>query len=108
MLKALKKLKVRHKVRTGCACNKKNTVFTYILPIRLDKGIVKAMKSFGENAMPFHKTCMLKIEAPNYSIVGINKLREIKIILKNKSVTNIVTKFEIALAIYIQNRKKVK
>lgn len=107
MLNSLKKLKVRFKVGSGCSCNKKNIVYTYILPIRIDGTIVGAFKFFGKNSLPFVKTCMLKIENQDYSIVGIDKLKEVKIMFKNsKNVAQIINRFEAALAAYIIGKVK--
>jgi hypothetical protein len=106
MLDKLKKLKVRLKVNSGCSCKKGGVTYTYILPVRLDKTAVEAMKSFGKNIRPFHKTRMIKIESPDYSIVGIDKLREIKLIFKNtKNISQIVRRFEEALAAYVHGKK---
>ena len=106
MLDQLKKLKVRFKVRSGCSCSKRSLVYTYILPVRLDESIVGALKSFGKNCRPFNKTRMVKIETPDYSIMGIDKLKEIKLTFKkSKNVAEVVRRFETALAAYVHGKK---
>lgn len=106
MLEKLQKLNVRVKVGSGCACSKKHTVYTYVLPIRLDRDIVNAMKVFGDNVMNFNRTAMLKIETKDISIVAINKLKEIKLTFKNKiNVPQTINRFEEALAAYIRGKK---
>jgi hypothetical protein len=107
MLDKLKKLKVRLKVNSGCSCKKGGITYTYILPVRLDKTVTEAMKPFGKNIRPFHKTRMVKIETSDYSIVGIDKLREIKLIFKNtKNVAEVVRQFEVTLAAYVYGKVK--
>lgn len=107
MLEKLKKLNVKFKVDHGCACSKSVAVYTYVLPIRIDSDIAEAMKSFGNNVRPFNKTRMLKIETPEYSIIGVDKLRELKFTFKKnvKNMPTMVKRFEEALAFYILGKK---
>ena len=104
----LKKFGVIHRVVQGCKCSKSFLTYIYTIPIQLDENIVNFMSKFGNLAVDFNKTALLKIENQNLSIVGVKRLKEVKLILKNNKDIGIIDSFEKSLAEYVKLKKEIK
>jgi hypothetical protein len=105
MNKTLKEIGVRRNIKKGCACKKEHMTYGYSLPVKLEPDVVPFLKSIGVPGASFEKTSLLRIETKDVSVVGIRRLKEIKIIFKNKGNSTIMKKFENAIVEYIKMKK---
>lgn len=102
MIDELKQLGVKHRISKGCKCNNSYITHMYTLPKGLDANIVKHLTSLGNPALPFSRVSLLRIENKNYSIIGVKRLKEVKIILKTNEDDNIISQFERSLVNYLK------
>lgn len=102
----LKKFGVYHRVVKGCKCSKTFITYIYTLPVGLDSDIVGVLSNFGHNVVPFNKSAMLKIDNANLSIIGIKRLKDIKLIFKKNNDSQTLVLFEEALLNYLKSKKE--
>jgi len=84
----------RRKIGT---CPSGCVTFAYDLPMRLDEGILQFIGSLGKLAFPFDRTAVLKLECPAFTVSGIRRLREIRVVLKKGTTEKDLLVFEEAL-----------
>jgi len=84
----------RRKIGT---CPSGCVTFAYDLPVRLDEGILPFLEPLGRFALPFLKTSVLKLECPGFTVSGIKRLREIRVVLKKGTTEQDLLAFEAAL-----------
>lgn len=84
----------RRKIGT---CPSGCVTFAYDLPVRLDEGILPFLEPLGRLAFPFLKTSVLKLECPGFTVSGIKRLREIRVVLKKGTSERDLLAFEEAL-----------
>lgn len=100
----LSKLGVNVVISNSCSCRNKSITYTYTLPIRVDPSIEEFIKSLGESSMSFHKHSMAKINNEDFSLIAINRLKQIKLIIKNNLAAHIIEEVENLLIDYIRKR----
>lgn len=71
--------------------------FAYDLPVRLDEGALPFLEPLGKLTLPFGKTSILRLECSSYTITGIKRLKEIRVILKAGTTEKDILPFEAAL-----------
>lgn len=71
--------------------------FAYDLPVRLDESILSFLQPLGKLALPFDKTSVLKLECPGFTVSGIKRLKEIRVVLQKGTVEKDIQIFEEAL-----------
>lgn len=84
----------RRKIGT---CPSGCVTFAYDLPVRLDESILPFIEPLGKLALPFGKTPVLKLDCPGFTISGIKRLREIRVVLKKGTIEQDIIPFEQAL-----------
>jgi hypothetical protein len=84
----------RRKIGT---CPSGCVTFAYDLPVRLDEGILPFLEPLGRFALPFARTSVLKLECPGFTVSGIKRLREIRVVLKKGTTEQDLLAFEQAL-----------
>ncbi len=94
MNELLKKAGVRQITKKGCSCRKTLITYVYSLPIKLNPSIVPLLKPIGKPGASFEKTSLLRVETKNVSIVGVKRLKEIKLIFKKNNDSAILNQFE--------------
>lgn len=104
MIPQLQKMGVNKVIGGGCNCSSSHSAYTYILPFGLDSGIIEPMSQFGNSSTSFEKQALLKIENQDFSIVGVRRLKQIKIIIKNPNVSHLIDKFEEAIVQWLEKR----
>jgi len=71
--------------------------FAYDLPVRLDESILLFLQPLGKLALPFEKTSVLKLVCPGFTVSGIKRLKEIRVVLQNGTIEKDIQVFEEAL-----------
>ena len=87
----------RFKRRKIGTCPSGCVTFAYDLPVRLDESILPFLLPLGKLAFPFGKTPVLKLECPGFTISGIRRLKEMRVVLQKGTVEQDVSAFEEAL-----------
>lgn len=100
----LKQLGVSRISGEGCRCSSFNMTYTYNLPIGIDSNIPKYLLVFGESSTSLDRQAILKIENQDFSITGVKRLKQIKLIIKNINISHLVEQFEDALAKWLEKR----
>lgn len=84
----------RRKIGT---CPSGCVTFAYDLPVRLDESILPFLALLGRLAFPFDRTSVLKLECPGFTVSGIKRLREIRVVLQKGTTEKDLLAFEEAL-----------
>jgi len=71
--------------------------FAYDLPVRLNESILPFLQPLGKLAFPFDKTSVLKLECAGFTVSGIKRLKEIRVVLQKGTVEKDILPFEEAL-----------
>lgn len=87
-------------VAGGCACG--GSKFTYRLPVRISESILPLLLEFGEPAMDFATSHLIRIHTEKYKINGIKRLKDIDFLLKDPDSYEFQEKFEEALVSYVK------
>jgi len=85
---------VRKKISS---CAQGCITFSYELPVRLDESILPFIEPLGKLALPFEKTSVLKLEGNGFTVTGIKRLKELRLILQKGMVETDLLPFETAL-----------
>lgn len=101
----LSKLGVTITISQGCACRGSPTTYIYTLPIRITADIEEALKPLGNSSMSFVKHSMVKINNSNFSLIAVNRLKQIKFTIKKPIANRIKEQLEDLLIEYIKKRK---
>lgn len=100
----LNKLGVKFTISQGCACRGNPMTYIYVLPIRIDASIEKVMAPLGKSAMSFQKQSMIKINNSDFSLIAVNRLKQIKLTIKKPNAGYIVEQFEDLLIDYMNSK----
>lgn len=93
------------KSRGGC-CGGNHSTTAYLLPMRLDVDIIPFLLEFGNPALSFEKTSLLKIDKKHFAITGIRKINQIRFVSKDKKGLEQIDNFEKILIYYIESTIK--
>ena len=88
----------RLKRRKLSTCPAGCVTFAYDLPVRLDEGILPFIQPFGTLAYPFGTTSILKLDCQGFTVTGIKRLKEIRIVLRSSTTEQEILPFEEALS----------
>jgi hypothetical protein len=75
--------------------------FAYDLPVRLDESVLPFLEPLGKSTLPFGKTSILRLECGNYTVTGIRRLKEVRVLLKPGAVEKDMVPFEAALEAWL-------
>jgi len=106
MDKKLKKLGIVKRSPKNCSCG--HNAYVYRLPVKLGNEIIACLAHMGKPAFSFNKTCLLKIENPDFAITGVKRLKEVRFALKKPNKAQFLAVFETALIKYVEQLNKRK
>jgi hypothetical protein len=101
----LHKLGVTFTVGKGCACRGNPATYTYSIPVKIDAQIEEFLEPLGKSAMSFRKQSMFKVNNQDFAIIAVNRLKQIKLTIKNQEAISVKEQFEDLLINYIRKRK---
>jgi len=71
--------------------------FSYELPVRLDESILPFLEPLGKLELPFEKTSVLKLTCSGFTVTGIKRLKELRLILQKGMIETDLLPFETVL-----------
>ena len=78
----------------------------YSLPMRLDVDIIPFLQPYGQPAVSFEQTSLLKLENSEFSLTGVRKLKQVRLTMKKKDRLDIADVFEDILIKYVESCEK--
>lgn len=86
----------------GCGCGCASGAVRYTLPIKLDDRILPYLQPLGKSCFDWRKTCLIKIENPNFCITGLIRSDTITFTKKNENHPELLDAFENMLIDYVK------
>ena len=104
-MKNLEKFGVSRTIGNSCKCSNSTITYNYKLPCEIDTNLEEnLLEFFGRSSTSIKKQALLKIETRNFSITGVRRLKQIKLIIKNNDSNHLVEKFEQAVLNWLEKR----
>lgn len=103
-MKLLERAGIIKTIGDSCKCSSSVITYSYKLPLEIDISLVDFLSDFGASSTSIKKQALLKIENKDFSITGVRRLKQIKLVIKNNNSNHLVIKFEESLLKWLEKR----